>query len=98
MSVEYETVSPVERSRAFKAVFGIDGKRSREQEIVYQELCGQFAFRPCFQIVAGVGIDIHLAAVNSGKQEIAKTIYDLTHIPEVLIEQPEPEVTRRKEK
>ena len=98
MDVEYDTISDVERSRAFKQVFGLDGKRTREQEVVYQELCGQFKFRPCFQLVPNVGMDTHLAAVMSGKMEMAKTIYDLTHIPEVLIERPEPQITRRKDK
>jgi hypothetical protein len=98
MGVEFEEISDIERSRAFKSVFGLEGKRTREQEIVYHELCGRFAFTPCFQMVPGVGMDIHLAGVNSGKMEIAQTIYNNTNIPEVLIENPEPEVTRKPER
>jgi hypothetical protein len=91
-------ISNKDKAMAFRTVFGQPGKRTREQEIVWQELVGEFTLMPCFAILSGVGVDTHLAAIQSGKVEIAKTISDLVTVDMKLINDISPEVTKQKEK
>jgi hypothetical protein len=92
-----EQTSDKDKALAFRSVIGLPGKRSREQEIVYQEICGQFRFFPVFRYAANVGMDTHLAAVQSGKVELAKTVEDLLTVDMKLLAYPEPEVTKEKD-
>jgi len=92
-----EKLTPLERARAFREVFGTGKTRSRAQEIVYRELCGQFMLTPTFQVIPGVGVDTHLAAVISGKVEVAKTIFDNINTPDAQLTNAGPTVTRSKD-
>jgi len=70
-----------EKAMAFRIVFGTDGKRSREQEIVWQEMVEQFKFYPTHQVVPGVGMDKLLAAYYAGQVDQAKVIFDNVTLP-----------------
>ena len=95
--IQLGKLTPREKAEAFRTVFGHDpDKRTREQQIVWEEMVGQFNYFPTF-VYTPHGFDTHLASARSGKVEMAKTVYDLTMQPLTTFSQ-EVQVTKTKDK